>query len=121
MGPSLTPPMVEVVLESCAYRRLQPTRKQIALALLNLATCTKYSVVRETFEVSKTTVHRCVYAVCTRKNECYINGVKLHTAIPRMPFFSFSKVKRKKIMLTVVKFYRQFAFPSAISVNISMC
>ncbi|KAL7405651.1 hypothetical protein ABVT39_004929 [Epinephelus coioides] len=41
-----------------------PTRKRVAIALYKLATCTKYRVVGETFGVSKTTVHRCVYGVC---------------------------------------------------------
>lgn len=47
------------------HRPPVPTRKQIAIALYKLATCAEYRVVGETFGVSKTTVHRCVYAVCT--------------------------------------------------------
>ena len=34
------------------------------VALYKLATCAEYRVVAETFGVSETTVHRCVYAVC---------------------------------------------------------
>ena len=45
-------------------RRPIPTEKRIAIALYKLATCAEYRVVGETFGVSKTSVHRCVYAVC---------------------------------------------------------
>uniref|UniRef100_A0A3B3C1P4 Uncharacterized protein n=1 Tax=Oryzias melastigma TaxID=30732 RepID=A0A3B3C1P4_ORYME len=39
-------------------------KKRIAIAIYKLATCAEYRVVAETFGVSKTTVHRCVYGVC---------------------------------------------------------
>ncbi|KAK7148191.1 hypothetical protein R3I93_012495 [Phoxinus phoxinus] len=40
------------------------TNKRIAIAVYKLATCAEYRVVAETFGISKTTVHRCVYGVC---------------------------------------------------------
>lgn len=40
------------------------TKKRIAIALYKLATCAEYRVVGEVFGVRKTSVHRCVYAVC---------------------------------------------------------
>lgn len=75
MGPTPALPTGEVVLESCAHHRLPLTTGSdlIALALLKLACCAEYSVVGETFGVSKTTVHRCVYAVCTAIKEKKIN------------------------------------------------
>ncbi|KAL7407457.1 hypothetical protein ABVT39_008684 [Epinephelus coioides] len=45
-------------------REAVPTRKRVAIALYKLATCSEYRVIGETFGVSKTTVHRCVYGVC---------------------------------------------------------
>uniref|UniRef100_A0A3B3BNY6 DDE Tnp4 domain-containing protein n=1 Tax=Oryzias melastigma TaxID=30732 RepID=A0A3B3BNY6_ORYME len=39
-------------------------KKRIAIAIYKLAACAEYRVVAETFGVSKTTVHRCVYGVC---------------------------------------------------------
>ncbi|XP_051787442.1 uncharacterized protein LOC127529067 [Erpetoichthys calabaricus] len=51
------------------HRPPVPTQKRIPIALYKLATCAEYRVVGETFGVSKTTVHRCVYAVCTAIKE----------------------------------------------------
>ena len=46
-------------------RRPIPTKKRIAIALYKLATCAEYRVVGdEVFGVSKTSVHRSLYAVC---------------------------------------------------------
>uniref|UniRef100_A0A3B1JVY3 DDE Tnp4 domain-containing protein n=1 Tax=Astyanax mexicanus TaxID=7994 RepID=A0A3B1JVY3_ASTMX len=47
-----------------SHRPPVPTDKRIAIAIYKLATCAEYRVVGETFGVSVTTVHRCVYAVC---------------------------------------------------------
>jgi len=41
-----------------------PTKKRIAIAVYKLATCAEYRVVGEVFGVSKTGVHRSLYAVC---------------------------------------------------------
>ncbi|XP_062403605.1 uncharacterized protein LOC134094192 [Sardina pilchardus] len=41
-----------------------PADKRVAIAVYKLSTCAEYRVVAETFGVSKTTVHRCVYGVC---------------------------------------------------------
>ncbi|CAM4608237.1 unnamed protein product [Leuciscus chuanchicus] len=57
IGPSLSP-------DVASSRPPVPTEKRIAIALYKLATCAEYRVVGETFGVSETTVHRCVYAVC---------------------------------------------------------
>ena len=56
IGLSLTPDVLS--------RRPPLPFKRIAVALYKLATCAEYRVVNETFGVSKTTVHLCVYAVC---------------------------------------------------------
>ncbi len=45
-------------------RRPIPTNKRISIALYKLATCAEYRVVGEVFGVSKTSVHRSLYAVC---------------------------------------------------------
>ncbi len=55
-------PLVNPLMPS--HRAPVPTEKRIAIALYKLATCAEYRVVGETFGVSKTTVHRCVYSVC---------------------------------------------------------
>ncbi|KAG2457800.1 CANX protein, partial [Polypterus senegalus] len=51
------------------HRPPVPTQKRIVITFYKLATCAEYRVVGETFGVSKTTVHRCVYAVCTANKE----------------------------------------------------
>lgn len=58
IGPDVAP------ITGC-HRPPVPTQKRIAIALYKLATCAEYKVVGETFGVSKTTVHRCLYSVCT--------------------------------------------------------
>ena len=62
---------------SVCCRKLVPTDERIAIALYKLATCAEYRVVGETFGVSKTTVHRCVYAVCFAIREQAKQHIKL--------------------------------------------
>ena len=53
-----------------------PTEKRIAIALYKLGSCAEYRIVARTFGVSKTTVHRCVYATCRA-----IKSVMMHQYI----------------------------------------
>lgn len=47
-----------------SHRPPVPTDKRVAIAVYKLASCAEYRVVGETFGVSKTTVHHCVYSTC---------------------------------------------------------
>ena len=71
IGPAVSP-------ASVCCRKPVPTDERIAIALYKLATCAEYRVVGETFGVSKTTGHRCVYAVCFAIRE----QAKQHTKLP---------------------------------------
>ena len=70
IGPAVSP-------ASVCCRKPVPTDERIAIALYKLATCAEYRVVGETFGVSKTTVHRCVYAVCFAIREQAKQHIKL--------------------------------------------
>ena len=53
---------------------------RICIALYKLASCAEYRVVAETFGVSKTTVHRCLYLFCNALTERKADYIKWYTA-----------------------------------------
>ncbi|XP_067950255.1 uncharacterized protein [Watersipora subatra] len=60
--------------ERCV-RKPVPLKKRVCIAVFKLASCCEYSKVATVFGVSKTTVHRCLYAFChamSRKKHQFI-------------------------------------------------